>query len=212
MSEELVLATPAGRLEPYLRHFAGGLLQGPFVVAQLFEDVLADVRFVPRAAAEQDPAFKQLIPYCVLYREAGDGRSVFGYKRTKAGGEGRLHDRYSVGVGGHVNPEDGAGDADLFAYNRGLARELAEEVGLVVKHLAPFLTPKAVIYDPSNAVGRVHLGFVHFVRVPAADAVRPADPAVGGAAWYSRQALRQPPVWDGLESWSRILVGQEVLP
>jgi len=27
-------------------------------------------------------------------------------RRTQGGGEARLHDRYTLGVGGHINPED----------------------------------------------------------------------------------------------------------
>ena len=59
--------------------------------------------FRPRAEAETDPSWKQLIPYLVLR----DGERIFLMRRTKAGGDERLHDRYTIGVGGHVNPEDG---------------------------------------------------------------------------------------------------------
>ena len=42
-------------------------------------------------------------------------------RRTKAGGDARLHDLWSIGVGGHLNPEDGG-------LAGGLVREWHEEV------------------------------------------------------------------------------------
>src|SRR5690554_1030040 len=53
--------------------------------------------FMDRAAAEEDPTHKQIIPYCVFRH----GDRVLHYTRGKAGGESRLHAKRSVGVGGH---------------------------------------------------------------------------------------------------------------
>ena len=61
-----------------------------------------DGRYEARTAMEVDPSFKQVIPYLVLR----DGERFFLMRRTKGGVDARLHDRYSIGVGGHVNPED----------------------------------------------------------------------------------------------------------
>jgi len=45
-------------------------------------------RFEPRAAMESDPSFKQIIPYLVLR----DGLRYFLMRRTRAGGDARLHE------------------------------------------------------------------------------------------------------------------------
>ena len=66
--------------------------------------------FVDRAAAETDATIKQIIPYLVLR----DGDRIFLMKRTRAGGDARLHELYSVGVGGHLNPGDGTPLAQPF--------------------------------------------------------------------------------------------------
>ena len=63
-----------------------------------------DGRYEPRDEMERDPAFKQVIPYLVLR----DGPRYFLMQRT----DGRCAtlgciDRYSIGVGGHLNPGDG---------------------------------------------------------------------------------------------------------
>ncbi len=71
------------------------------------------LRYIPRSLAEDDPSHKQLIPYVVL--RSGD--EVFCYTRGKKGGEQRLHDRWSLGVGGHICREDG--DEGQIAYEAG---------------------------------------------------------------------------------------------
>ena len=83
-----------------------------------FEAVVAEHgEFRPRGEMERDRSWKQVIPYLVLR----DGSRYFLMRRTKAGGDARLHDLWSIGVGGHLNP----GDGDLAG---GLRREWAEEV------------------------------------------------------------------------------------
>src|SRR3954454_9273568 len=83
--------------------------------------------FRPRPDAEQDPSWKQVIPYVVLR----DGDAIFLMRRTRAGGDERLHDRYSIGIGGHVNPQD----EDV---NGGLRREgLGEGEGHLTAPILP---------------------------------------------------------------------------
>ena len=62
----------------------------------------------PRSEVEEDPGFKQIIPYVVF--RSGDG--VFCYTRGKSQGEARLHRLRSLGVGGHVSEEDADGGPD----------------------------------------------------------------------------------------------------
>ena len=73
--------------------------------------------FRPRYEVETDPSFKQLIPYCI-FRHHGQ---VFHYKRGKLQGEGRLHSKRSIGVGGHISAEDRNGESSVYqAYSREL--------------------------------------------------------------------------------------------
>lgn len=113
--------------------------------------------FMNRAAAEEDPTHKQLIPYCVFRR----GDRVLHYTRGKAGGEARLHSKISVGVGGHINPVDtGGGKTGPEAYHAAVTREIDEELDLSEPHEHRII---ALLNDDSNLVGRVHLGIVHLV-------------------------------------------------
>src|SRR5437867_8714273 len=59
--------------------------------------------FMQRSRAENDPGFKQIIPYVLL---AHEGR-VLHYVRGKKAGEQRLVAKGSIGIGGHMNgPEE----------------------------------------------------------------------------------------------------------
>src|SRR5882757_8613823 len=80
----------------------------------------AHLRYLPRPEAENDPSFKQLIPYVVLRH----GEQLFHYTRGKAGSEARLRTLRSVGIGGHICREDG--DLSPAAYRAGMRREVEE--------------------------------------------------------------------------------------
>ena len=131
---------------------------------------------------------KQLIPYLVLR----DGPHYFLMRRTRAGADARLHDRWSIGVGGHLNP----GDKDLAG---GLLREWREEL---VADFAPGFEPVALLNDDTTEVGAVHLGIV-FVADAAGRpvAVRETDKLTGRFASVAEVLA----VADDLESWSRLV-------
>ena len=79
-------------------------------------------RYLARPEAEEDPSYKQLIPYCVF--RCGD--EAFFYTRGSAQGEGRLHAKRSIGVGGHISTLDR--DSSQETYLAGMERELDEEI------------------------------------------------------------------------------------
>src|SRR5205085_2337779 len=109
-----------------------------------------NISFQPRSEMEENPAFKQIIPYVVLSHA---GR-IFHYTRGKKGGEQRLHAKGSIGIGGHMNE----GDEDLFAmdeaaYRAAVRREIEEEVKIEDPYTEKIV---ALINDDSNEVGKVH--------------------------------------------------------
>ncbi|MCS7046902.1 MAG: phosphoesterase [Gemmataceae bacterium] len=114
--------------------------------------------FLPRAQAEDDPTFKQIIPYVVLRH----GDRVFNYTRGEGSNEKRLRALRSVGIGGHINPGDL--EAGTSAYWRGMWRELAEEVCIETPYRDHCL---GLINDDTTPVGRVHLGIVHVLELEA---------------------------------------------
>lgn len=150
--------------------------------------VAREGRYEPRDAMEHDPRYKQIIPYLVLR----DGDRYFLMRRTRAGADQRLHDRWSVGVGGHLNP----GDDGLLG---GLRREWHEELDA---DFEPDFEPLALLNDDTTDVGAVHLGVV-FVADAAGRpvAVREHDKLTGAFATAAEVGA----VADDLETWSRLV-------
>lgn len=154
--------------------------------------------FMDRAAAEEDPSHKQLIPYCVFRCE----NRILHYTRGKAGGESRLHAKISVGVGGHVNPVDtGGGKVGSDAYHAAVTREIEEELNLPEEHEHRII---ALLNDESNPVGQVHLGIVHLVDLTS-DAVASREDALLDLG-FSALAVLDGPLFDRLETWSQFCI------
>jgi len=151
--------------------------------------------FLDRAAAEDDPSHKQIIPYCIFRH---DGRFLH-YTRGASGGEARLHALGSIGIGGHVNPVDAAdGRFGAEAYHAAVRREIAEELAITGGWNERIV---AMINDDSTPVGRVHLGVVHLVDLETPDVAARED-ALAGLAFRSLDELRGP-LHARLETWSR---------
>jgi predicted NUDIX family phosphoesterase len=145
-------------------------------------------RYEPRDEMERDPAFKQVIPYLVLR----DGPRYFLMQRTTAGGDPRLHGRYSIGVGGHLNP----GDGGLLG---GLRREWAEEL---VAAFVPEFRLVGLLNDDTTEVGAVHLGAVYVADATGRPvAIRETDKLTGSFVPEEDVAA----VADRLETWSRLV-------
>jgi predicted NUDIX family phosphoesterase len=169
---ESVLVVPT-ELFHKLGHFQGFSRNIDKYLAGLLDP--AHTSYRPRSEMEEDPSFKQLIPYVIFrYTDAAGRVHLFQYTRGKGQGEGRLHSKRSVGIGGHISSEDCAIDetgvvAD--AYQEGLRRELAEEVEIDTDYTAACV---GLINDDESEVGRVHLGVVHIFDV-ATPNVRPRE-------------------------------------
>ena len=132
--------------------------------------------------------YKQVIPYLVLR----DGPRYFLMQRTTAGGDARLHGRYSIGVGGHLNP----GDGGLLG---GLEREWHEEL---VADFVPAFRLVALLNDDTTEVGAVHLGAVYVADADGRPvAIRETDKLTGAFADPADVAA----VTDRMETWSRLV-------
>ncbi|WP_168563901.1 phosphoesterase [Crateriforma spongiae] len=153
--------------------------------------------FGRRGDMETDPSFKQLIPYVVLqWNDDNDNVHVFTYTRGGGSGEARLHAKRSIGIGGHISAEDAQGDGN--PYLIGMQRELDEEVEIDTAYQD---VREGLLYDPSNDVGKVHLGIVHrFVLQSPSVKSREDDLAEGG--FVPLDELRNQ--FERLETWSQL--------
>lgn len=159
------------------------------------------VEYRARSEMEEDPSFKQLIPY-VLFRWADSAGTVhlFEYQRGSGQGERRLHAKRSVGIGGHISSVDAAMGASHDVYREGMRRELDEEVVIETPYQERVV---GLINDDETPVGRVHLGMVHLcdVEEPRIQP-READILDGRFSPVAEILTRL----DQYESWSEIAV------
>jgi predicted NUDIX family phosphoesterase len=193
---EHVLVVPTARFREL------GYFQGFSKDVQRYVPSLLDpehISYRPRSEMEQDPSFKQLIPYVIFrHRDAEGTTSVFQYTRGKGQGEGRLHSKRSVGIGGHISTLDADRPHTTDVYEQGLRRELEEEVIIDTRYESSCV---GLINDDETEVGRVHLGVVHLFDVER-PAVQPRESELIECGFRPvEQLLKELP---GFETWSQI--------
>lgn len=163
----------------------------------------ANTSYRPRGEMEEDPSFKQLIPYCIFRHKAEDGTvSVYQYTRGKGQGEARLHSKRSIGIGGHISTLDAGEDSP---YEQGMQRELEEEV-----KIGTSFTQKCVglINDDETEVGKVHLGVVHIFDVENQEVAANEDDIIEDGFVPVADLVANP---EQFESWSQICLTSGVL-
>ncbi|HVU87081.1 MAG TPA: phosphoesterase [Pirellulales bacterium] len=194
VSTEHVLVVPT-ELFHRLGHFQGFSTDTHRYLAELLKP--AHTSYRPRGEMEEDPSFKQLIPYCVFRHVDAAGRPhVFAYTRGKGQGEGRLRSKRSVGIGGHISSDDShAGDN---VYQEGMRRELDEEIFIDTAYTERCV---GLINDDETPVGQVHLGVVHLFDVEE-PAVRPRETELMECGFVPVDELLAD--LSGFETWSQI--------
>ncbi len=163
-----------------------GILHGP--IRPLLDLIESEGEFRPRDEVESDPGWKQVIPYVVLR----SGERFFLMRRTRAGSDARLHERYSIGIGGHVNPGDGG-------VAGGLRREWKEEL---IADWRPDFAPVGLLNDDTDPVGRVHLGIVFMTEAQGPVAVRETHKLEGSFAEPAEVLA----AYNHMETWSSLLL------
>jgi len=150
------------------------------------------ISFRPRDTVEEDPSFKQLIPYCIFRHEG----KIFYYTRGSKGGEQRLHSKRSIGIGGHISLEDDAKAGST--YREGMQREIDEEVAMETKYTEQCV---GLINDDETEVGKVHLGIVHVFDLELPK-VLPREESIIETGFDSPEKLLQE--LEQFETWSQI--------
>ena len=162
VAAERVLVVPTSRFHE-LGYFQGFSADMDRYLPALLEG--DDVEYRPRGEMEQDPSFKQLIPY-VLFRWTDCDGVVHLFQYTRGSGQGekpaarqaqrRRRRAHLVGrrCGQRATMHD--------VYREGMRRELAEEVVIDTPYAEQVV---GLINDDETPVGQVHLGVVHLCDV-----------------------------------------------
>lgn len=165
------------------------------IMAQI-EEHFFDIR---RGDAEEDPRFKQPIPYVVIRRDD----EVFVYERLAGGGESRLHNKLSLGFGGHMNPMEGAASfSEVLKQNTD--RELAEELYIREEDKQNIVT-LGLINDDENDVGKVHIGILSALQLASAAQVEVKEKDQIAGRWMKLSELKEENVYQRLEAWSQFV-------
>ena len=158
--------------------------------------------FYRRGDCEDRVSLRQPIPYIMLRRKAVTGHEYLLYER--AGGEGRLHGKLSVGIGGHVNEVD-CGASVFSAIMNAARRELVEECGAAFEDVDVdlYAAVQGLIIHDVTEVDRVHAGILFVVDVPRDICVEPSNDLIN-MRWVAAAELRT--LTGSMEAWSQAAV------
>jgi len=156
--------------------------------------VAAGSFYMPRHEAERDPRYKQIIAYSVLIHK----NLIFLYQRINASSEKRLMLKYSLGLGGHINPAPVQSFKKLVTLN--LNRELREEVSLEGPYSYRFL---GIVNDEKTEVGKHHFGFVFLVSCSSPNVEIKEMEKLAGSFIPASQLISYQP---HLETWSTLVL------
>lgn len=135
--------------------------------------------WIERDAAESDSRYKQLIPYGLVFREAGS--QVLRYFRGSGSAEERLRGKASLGLGGHVDKSRSmsaavgrdSSESVMGGLLDDLMREVSEEMVVhevdfadgITADLSMDVSLSGFLIDNTTEVGRVHIGIVFSVEL-----------------------------------------------
>lgn len=145
-NDELILVVPRSAL------FTHKTWQGLFTqqIDTYIQIIKQNQYYLPRSLMEQDPTYKQIIPYLIFRYN----NCYFLMQRKSSSSEQRLKNKYTLGIGGHIRQEDMINTDSIFDWAR---REFHEEV---VYNDQFSITTIGLLNDDTNTVGQVHLGLV----------------------------------------------------
>jgi len=193
---ERILVIPSHVIVPRLKnhHF----LETAIPYDELTNLIKEHHKLVDRAPAETDSSLKQIIPYAII--RLGD--QVYLVKRSKRQAEARLHDLYSIGLGGHISESI---DESSDVIRAALARELDEEMVIAGPSAVKYV---GIINDDTTDVGKVHLGILHEVLLEG-DYCRIREKENMTGNWCAIPALAE--YYANMESWSQIVCKYHLL-
>jgi predicted NUDIX family phosphoesterase len=159
----------------------------------IINKIMKNQLFMQRDQAEYNFSHKQVIPYVTIR----NGNDYLLLKRTKKQTEKRLHDKYSLGIGGHINPVSPGSEDNIIM--QGLYRELNEEISLHEPGELHFI---GIINDESNSVSRVHLGLLYVLDV-LSSGFEVLETELMTAQWVPKEKLSE--YYPLFETWSQIV-------
>ena len=201
--EELVFAFPTDELWKLLNYKKKGLIREN---SEILNRIVQNGLFLRRSELEENPSFKQIIPYAIISNKEPErsgvrqSQSFYLFKRTSKQTEKRLHNKFSLGVGGHMNPNNSMESKEQYLIDE-LKRELYEEVKLLNGCLIEDIEFIGFINDDTISVGSVHIGLLYNIHVSNKEVyINETDKMT--ADWIDKSNLAE--FYEGMETWTKI--------
>ena len=118
-------------------------------IDEIIAAIQSDIFFMPRCHAETNFLYKQIIPYVIYSYD----KKLFMMQRKSTASEQRLANKFSLGIGGHINQKDIIKN-DIISW---ASREFQEEVSY---HGTQNIQILGILNDDTTDVGQVHLGII----------------------------------------------------
>ena len=190
--EELVFAFPTDEFWKLTPYKIGLIKENSEVLKRIVQNGL----FLRRSELEEDPSFKQIIPYAIISHK----ESFYLFRRTSGQTEKRLRNKFSVGVGGHMNPNDNMESKEQYLIDE-LKRELFEEIKLLNGCFIEDIEFIGFINDDTIPVGSVHIGLLYNIHVSNKEVyINETDKMT--ADWIDKPNLAE--FYEGMETWTKI--------
>jgi predicted NUDIX family phosphoesterase len=193
--EELVFAIPTDNLWKLLTYKEKGLIKGN---SDVLNRIVQNGLFRKRSELEEDPSFKQIIPYAIISNK----ESFYLFTRKSRQTEKRLHNKLHLGLGGHMNPGNSKEPGEQYLINE-LKREFFEEVKLLNGCLIEDIEFIGLINDDSISVGSVHLGLLYNIHVSNKYVVINETDKMS-ADWIDKTDLIE--YYEEMETWTKIAI------
>jgi len=201
--EELVFAFPTDEFWKLMTYKKKGLIKEN---NEVLKRIVQNGLFLRRSELEEDSSFKQIIPYAIISNKepkrsgVRQSQSFYLFKRTSKQTEKRLHNKFSLGVGGHMNPNDSMESKEQFLIDE-LKREIYEEVKLLNGCLIEDIEFIGFINDDTISVGSVHIGLLYNIHVSNKEVyINETDKMT--ADWIDKPNLAE--FYEGMETWTKI--------
>lgn len=162
--------------------------------------ILTESSFPRRDIAEVNASLKQLIPCAILrYKDL-----LFTYRRTGHAKENRLHNLYSIGIGGQINSKDSSKTLNSDLFHESLETAVLRKIGEEVSTKSGSESCLGLINYDSTPVGKVHFGLVDLCWLDTSEVrIREKSYITEGKLVSSSSGHSHP---EEYESWSRILI------
>jgi len=155
-----------------------------------------------REEAEHDSNYKQIIPYIVLKTIIDNEEKFLLTFRKNTQTEIRLHNKYSIGIGGHIDSPDADNvNSNTYIFYNAMYRELFEETDCDIDNIKS-VDCVGLINSEADEVSQVHLGVLVVMELYNKVAIKEKDKMDG--IWVNKNELKN--IISQSEAWTKLVI------